>query len=279
MNKFHSAALSCLLLITAVLHSRCQPESVPAAPPADPDWKLVWADEFDQPGLPDSTKWNYDAGGHGWGNNEWQFYTNKRTENARVENGRLLVEARQEAFGGKDYTSARLVSKGKGDWTYGRFEVKAKLPSGRGTWPAIWMLATKQSYGSQYWPDNGEIDVMEHVGYNPDSVHASVHCRAYFHSIGTQRTARRFVPTARTADHVYAIEWTPERVEAFIDGQKYFSFANDGKKDYRTWPFNQPFHLLLNLAVGGNWGGAKGVDPAIWPQRMEVDYVRVYQRK
>jgi beta-glucanase (GH16 family) len=248
-------------------------------PESPQEWNLVWADEFNYQGLPDTTKWTYDVGGHGWGNKELQFYTRDRTQNARVEKGRLIIEARREAWEGNEYTSARLVSKGKGDWVYGRFEVKAKLPSGRGTWPAIWMLASGKNYGETFWPDNGEIDIMEHVGFNPDSVFASVHCKAYYHSIGTQKTKGTRVTSAHTSDHIYAVEWSPERIDAFFDGRKYFSFANDGKKDYRTWPFDQPFHLLLNIAVGGGWGGQKGIDANIWPQRMEVDYVRVYQRK
>ncbi len=150
-------------------------------------WRLVWSDEFDHRGLPDSSKWGYDVGGHGWGNKELQYYTERRKENARVEDGHLIIEARRDNSGGHEYTSARLVSKGKGDWTYGRFEVSAKLPSGRGTWPAIWMLPSLKSYGNFGWPDNGEIDIMEHVGFDPDVVHGSAHTKAYYHSIGTQK--------------------------------------------------------------------------------------------
>lgn len=144
------------------------------------------------------------------------------------------------------------------------------------------MLPTERRYGTAYWPDNGEIDVMEHVGYDPDVVHASVHTKAYYHSIGTHRSAKIQVPTARTEFNVYAVEWTPEEIRGYVNDQHYFTFQNErlsnASADYRQWPFDTPFHLLLNLAVGGNWGGAKGVDPSIWPQRMEVDYVRVYQR-
>jgi beta-glucanase (GH16 family) len=246
------------------------------------EWQLVWADEFDVAGLPDSTKWSYDVGGHGWGNRELQYYTERRPENARVEGGRLIIEARRDFYEGHEYTSARLVTKGKADWTYGRFEVRARLPSGRGTWPAAWMLASQHSYGLAYWPDNGEIDIMEHVGYDPDVVHAAVHTRAYHHSIGTHRTASTLVPGARSDFHLYAIEWSNEEIRAYVDDVHYFTFRNErldrADADYRHWPFDRPFHLLLNVAVGGNWGGAQGVDPNIWPQRMEVEYVRVYQR-
>src|ERR1043165_9972435 len=205
-----------------------------------------------------------------------------RLENARVEGGRLVIEARREPHKGREYTSARLVTKGRMDWTYGRFEVRAKLPSGRGTWPAIWMLATKQNYGHDYWPDNGEIDIMEHVGFDPDVIHASVHCRAYFFTAGTQKTATIRLPTASSEFNPYRIDWSPEEIIAFVNGREYFRFKNERlsnpRADYRQWPFDKPLYLVLNLAVGGSWGGEKGVDTTIWPRRMEVDYVRVWQR-
>ena len=242
-------------------------------------WRLVWADEFDYKGLPDPERWGYDVGGHGWGNKELQYYTHARKENARVENGHLIIEARRDRWNGHEYTSARLVSKGKGDWTYGRFEVRAKLPSGRGTWPAIWMLPSGKTYGG--WPNGGEIDIMEHVGFDPDVVHASVHTKSYHHSIKTQKTAKINVPTARTEFNTYAVEWTPEEIRAFVNDQHFFTFKNErltnSTADYKQWPFDQAFHLLLNVAVGGTWGGAEGVDQTIWPQRMEIDYIRVYQ--
>jgi beta-glucanase (GH16 family) len=246
----------------------------------DGEWKLVWSDEFDGEGLPGAAKWRYDVGGHGWGNQELQFYTQARTENVRVEGGHLVIEARREKWEGSDYTSTRLLS--KEDWTYGRFEIRAQLPTGRGTWPALWMLATHDTYGPDYWPDNGEIDIMEHVGFNPDVVHASVHTKAYYHSIGTQKTATINVPTARSGFNVYAVEWTPEEVRAYVNDAHYFTFKNERltnpQADYRQWPFDRPFHLLLNIAVGGAWGGQEGVDESIWPQQMRVDYVRVYQQ-
>ena len=245
------------------------------------EWKLVWSDEFEYAGLPDSSRWSYDVGGHGWGNGEEQFYTQGRLQNARVESGVLTIEARREYKEGRPYTSARLVTKGKGDWTYGRFEVRARLPSGRGTWPAIWMLASQDTYGQNYWPDNGEIDIMEHVGHDPDVVHATVHTRAYHHSIGTQRSAQQRVPGAREAFHTYSIEWTSEEIRGYVDTTHYYTFKNERlnneQADFRQWPFDRPFHLVLNVAVGGMWGGVQGIDHAIWPQKMEVDYVRVYQ--
>lgn len=244
-------------------------------------WRLVWADEFNYNGLPDPKKWGYDVGGHGWGNKELQFYTEHRLENARVENGLLIIEARRDEWEGHEYTSARLVTKGKGDWTYGRIEVNAKLPSGRGTWPAIWMLPTGWEYGG--WPNSGEIDIMEHVGFNPDVVHASVHTQTYNHKINTQKTATIKVGTARSGFNVYAVEWTPDEIRGYVDKQLYFTFKNERltnpSADFHQWPFDKPFHLLLNLAVGGTWGGAQGVDEKIWPQRMEIDYVRIFQQK
>src|SRR6266480_2759035 len=166
--------------------------------------RLVWGDEFNYTGLPDSSKWNYDVGGHGWGNNELQFYTSKRLENARVENGNLVIEARKENWHTNHYTSARLVTKGKGDWKYGRMEARAKIPSGLGTWPAIWMLASTTPLK---WPDDGEIDIMEHVGFDQGRIHGSIHCKKYNHVIGTQKTATILVPDCSTAFHVYGLEW------------------------------------------------------------------------
>ncbi len=235
---------------------------------------LDWSDEFSYTGLPNNLKWGYDVGGGGWGNNELQYYTENRLENARVENGKLVIEARKESYGGSSYTSARLVTKQKGDWLYGRIEAYAKLPSGRGTWPAIWMLPTDWVYGG--WPNSGEIDIMEYVGYDPGVVHGSIHTEVYNHILGTQKTATINVADAETAYHLYALEWTSDRIDIFVDGNKYFSFFNQ-HIDYKTWPFDRRFHLLLNIAVGGNWGGAMGVDPDIWPQKMYVDYVRVYK--
>ncbi len=237
-------------------------------------WNLVWSDEFEYNGLPDSNKWTAEVGGHGWGNNELQFYTSGRMENARVENGMLTIEARKENWENRNYTSARLITKGKGDWQYGKIEVKAKLPKGKGTWPAIWMLASTTPL---QWPDDGEIDIMEHVGFNQGTVHASVHTKKFNHVIGTQKTATVKADDCSENFHVYSVEWDKDSVKAAIDGKFYFSFANE-KSGYDAWPFDNKMHLLLNIAVGGNWGGQQGVDETIWPQKMEIDYVRVYQQ-
>jgi len=239
------------------------------SPPAKD--KLVWSDEFNYTGLPDESKWNYDVGGHGWGNNELQFYTKSHKENARVENGHLIIEARREKWEGKDYTSARLITKGKGDWKYGRIEVRARIPSGLGTWPAIWMLASTTPLK---WPDDGEIDIMEHVGYDQGRIHGTIHCKKYNHTIGTQKAAQVMVPDCSDAFHTYSMRWDKDSLHIGLDGTDYFHFGND-RTGYDAWPFDNPMHLLLNIAVGGNWGGQKGVDSTIWPRRMEVDFVRV----
>ncbi len=237
-------------------------------------WKLVWSDEFNYTGFPDSTKWRYDTGGHGWGNHEKQFYTANRPENARVENGHLIIEARKESYNNMEYTSARLSTKGKYSWQYGKIEVRAQLPEGVGTWPAIWMLGSTTPLR---WPDDGEIDIMEHVGYAPGNVHASIHCKKYYHSIGTQKTAITKVEDFHIAFHVYAMEWNADSIAIMVDGRKYFSFSNE-HTNKQAWPFDTPFHLLLNIAVGGDWGGQKGIDDKIFPQKMLIDYVRIYQQ-
>jgi beta-glucanase (GH16 family) len=237
------------------------------------EYKLIWSDEFDYTGLPSETKWNYDVGGHGWGNNELQYYTYKNLKNARVENGILIIESHKENIENKNYSSARLITKGKGDWKYGKIEVRAKLPAGIGSWPAIWMLGSTTPLK---WPDDGEIDIMEHVGFDPSVIHASVHTKKYHHSIGTQKTNKVIVDDFNTSFHVYEVEWNKEFVSVGIDGKPYFKFDNEGS-GYEAWPFDNPMHLLLNIAIGGNWGGQKGIDDTIFPIKMEIDYVRVYQ--
>jgi beta-glucanase (GH16 family) len=240
---------------------------------------LVWRDEFSVPGLPDTLRWGYDMGDGcpdicGWGNNELQYYTARDGRNARVAEGNLVIEAHQQSFGGKAYTSARLVTKMKGDWTYGLIEVRAKLPTGFGVWPAAWMLPTFREYGN--WPRCGEIDIMEHVGYLPDSIYGSAHTASYNHLRGTQSTGGIKVDDPDGRFHVYAIDWTEDRIHFLVDKKIYHTFRKEASA-VEVWPFDRAFYLILNLAVGGNWGGQRGVDTGIWPQRMLVDYVRVYQ--
>lgn len=255
---------------TLLLISSCQTPSAK---------KLVWSDEFDHAGPPDPVKWNYDLGDGcpsvcGWGNNEAQYYT-KEPQNVRVDNGVLVIEAHKDSLGGKAYTSTRLVSKHQGDWLYGRIEVKARLPKGKGTWPAIWMLSTDWKYGG--WPASGEIDIMEHVGFDAGVIHGTIHTESYNHIKQTQKEGKLIISDAQEAFHLYAIDWTTEKIDFYVDDQQYHSVSRGEHDTFKEWPFDQPFHLIMNVAVGGNWGGMQGIDDSIWPQRMEVDYVRVYQ--
>lgn len=239
------------------------------------EWQLVWSDEFDISGLPDSSKWAYDTGSNGgWGNNELQYYTYRKLENARVENGQLVIEAKKEKVDSFNYTSARLLTKGKSSWQYGKIEARARIPAGVGSWPAIWTLAD----GMRVWPDDGEIDIMEHVGFNQGHVHGTIHCKKYNHMIGTQKSDTIFVPDCSTSFHVYSMEWDKEIIKVALDGKVFFSFENDGK-GYESWPFDNKMFLIMNIAVGGNWGGQKGIDDSSLPWKMEVDYVRVYQKR
>ncbi|MCW3162207.1 glycoside hydrolase family 16 protein [Chryseobacterium oryctis] len=241
---------------------------------SDSSRKLIWSDEFNYNGLPDSSKWNYDVGGDGFGNNEDQFYTKNRLENARVENGSLIIEAKKENWAKNKYTSAKLLTKGKFSFQYGTIEVRAKLPKGRGTWPAIWMM----SENMKEWPDDGELDIMEHVGFNQGYIHASVHTKKYNHIQGTQKTDTLIVKDVSEQFHVYKADWSPEKIDVYIDDQKFFTYENK-EKSYEAWPFDQPYYIILNLAVGGFWGGKEGIDDTIFPQKFFIDYVRVYQNK
>lgn len=245
---------------------------------ASKEMKLVWSDEFNYNGLPDSTKWSYDTVGNatGWGNNEVQYYTKARLKNSEVKDGFLNIYAIKEDYQGFKYTSARLITKSKGDWLYGRVEVRAKLPEGRGMWPAIWMLPTDWVYGG--WPASGEIDIMENVGCDPYVIVASAHTASYNHVLGTQKNNKMTIADCYTNFHVYALEWGTSEYRVYIDDILYFTFKNEGA-GYKVWPFDKRFHLLLNIAVGGNWGGQRGIDETIFPRSLVVDYVRVYQAK
>lgn len=254
-------------------------------------WRLVWSDEFDYNGLPDPNKWAYEEGFVR--NQELQYYTAGRKENARVENGLLVIEARKEAWPNPryspnapasnwqrsrrqaEYTSASITTKGKAQWTYGRIEVRAKLPSGLGVWPAIWTLGV--NIDQVGWPRCGEIDIMEYVGYEPNTIWANVHMAKYNHMLGTSKGSTIRIPRPYQSFHVYALEWDSEQLRFFLDDKQYFTFNNE-HTGVDAWPYDGPHFLLLNLAIGGSWGGARGVDPNIFPQRFEIDYVRVYQR-
>lgn len=236
---------------------------------------LVWSDEFDYTGAPDSTKWGYEIGYIR--NNEMQYYTNK-PENSRVENGNLVIEARSDSSViGADtvrVTSASLNTFGKQDWKYGKIEVRAKIPSFLGSWPAIWMLGSNISEVG--WPKCGEIDIMENVGYDPDTVHFNIHTEAYNHVKGTNKGQKVFLKDPEADYHVYAVEWYEDRLDFFLDSKKVFTFANEGKGT-EVWPYDKAHYLILNFAVGGAWGGSRGVDLNALPQQYLIDYVRVYQ--
>lgn len=245
-------------------------------------WTLVWSDEFNENGLPDASKWDYDTQRNriGWFNNELQYYARDRLQNAQVNNGRLVITARKERLssapddGGQAYTSARLVTRGKASWTYGLIEVRAKLPCSPGTWPAIWMLGT----GGR-WPDDGEIDILEQTGWDKTQVLGTVHTRAYNYfngSLGVGRGASIRVADACTAFHNYQLTWTADRIQIGVDDHAYMVFNNPNTGDRTRWPFDKPHYLILNIAMGGSLGGA--VPNNFTSDQMEVDYVRVYQR-
>lgn len=269
------------LLMAALLYL-----TVCMASAADDKGKLVWAEEFDYTGAPNATRWTNEVGFIR--NREAQFYTTRR-ENARVENGRLIIEARKEQVaippGGRaargrtnaSYTSASLTTHGLAEWKHVRIEVRAKLPQGRGVWPAIWLLGGNQSRVG--WPRCGEIDVMEYVGFDTNTIHANIHTAKYNHARGTGKGGRLRVEAPFNDFHVYAVDWQRDRMEFFVDDKNYFTYAREPDAGDDVWPFDQPFYLILNLAIGGEWGGQRGIDDSIFPQRYEVDYVRVYQRE
>jgi beta-glucanase (GH16 family) len=276
LNKYCFAFTLIFTLLFSCTQKKEIPEIIAAEQVVDKNWQFeatpVWQDDFNTGVTPDVTKWNFETGGNGWGNNELQYYTSG--VNSSISGGNLVITAKKENLLGRDYTSSRMITKGKGDWLYGRFEVKAKLPKGRGTWPAIWMLSSDNAYGN--WPSSGEIDIMEHVGYDANKVHCSIHTSAYNHTRGTQKTTNQIVPDATDAFHIYRIDWTPFAVRGYIDGVSYFEFLNNNT-GFTAWPFNKPFHLILNVAVGGDWGGVQGVDNTVFPATMQVDYVKVYK--
>lgn len=236
--------------------------------------KLVWSDEFNENGLPDSSAWSYAVGGKGYGNNELQYYTHADTNNVFIKNGKLHIRTLKQTKDNNAYTSARLISSGKQNFTYGRIEVRAKLPKGRGTWPAIWMLS--EDIAKVGWPACGEIDIMEHVGYDSGQIHGTIHSTAYNHMKDTQKGKSISIENVFDQFHNYSVEWTKEKIDFYVDDQLYNTIINEHLSS-AEWPFDKPFYIILNVAVGGNWGGQKGVDDSIFPATMEVDYVRVYQ--
>ncbi len=267
---------------TAVLSAPAAPLAVASAPVAvappvvaPAGYVLVWSDEFDVDGLPDPAKWDYDTDRNrfGWYNNELQYYARDRPDNARVIGGRLLISARRESlsslpdWGGQRYSSARLVTRGKASWTYGFIEIRAKLPCGAGTWPALWTLGTRGS-----WPLDGEIDIMEQVGSNPTRIFGTIHTQL---SGGSGTGGATQVSDACSQFHDYQLRWTPDEIAIGVDGVTYYQASNP-RTGYNAWPFDFAQYLLLNIAVGGDLGGP--VNDAIFPVTMEIDHVRVFQR-
>lgn len=234
---------------------------------------LSWSDEFDETGI-NSTNWTFETGASGWGNNELQNYTNG--ENAKIENGILILTAKKindNTLVGS-YTSTRMISKGKQEFTYGKMEIRAKLPAGKGIWPAIWMLGADISTVS--WPACGEIDIMEYVGYQPNTVHSTVHTTSG--SGGNGNGSSKTLVTAEEEFHIYGLIWTEKEMVFYTDSPENVTHKySPAIKTIENWPFYKPQYFILNVAVGGNWGGAQGIDNSIFPQSMEIDYVRVYQ--
>lgn len=236
------------------------------------EWVEIWSDDFNGTEI-DRSLWNYDVGGNGFGNQEAQYYTD-RADNSYIDNGNLVIEAKKESYNGNDYTSAKLISQNKGDWKYGKFEIRAKLPTGNGLWPAIWMLPTNSVYGG--WPASGEIDIMENVGYDPDVIHWNIHTEAYNHTINTNKGTSATFTSPSDNFYTYGLEWFEDYMIWTVDGVEQYRFDKE-PNGYTVWPFDQEFYLILNVAVGGTWGGSQGINDNILPQKMEVDFVRVYE--
>lgn len=278
--KYPLSAFACMVI--ALGFSACGKKSnpEPKAPTIvttptieDKGWAFeatpYFADEFTVDGAPNSSAWGYDNGGGGWGNAELEYYS---PGNATIAGGKLTISAKKEAVGGMNYTSTRMVSKGLGTMKYGRVEVKAKLPSGRGTWPAIWMLPDTYAYGN--WPNSGEIDIMEMVGFDPGNIHFTVHNQTFNGANG--KGDAKMVPTASTEYHIYRVDWTPYALRGYVDDALIYTYVNNNGGS-AVYPYDQNFHLLLNIAVGGSWGGQKGVDDTAFPTTMDVDYVHFYK--
>jgi beta-glucanase (GH16 family) len=287
----YKTTLLAVLLLTALTscskddNAVTKPDENTVTPTPDPKieapagYTLVWSDEFDVDGLPDPKKWDYDteANKTGWYNNEKQYYAKARLENSKVENGKLIITARKEKlssmsdYGGQSYSSARLITLGKTDWTYGFMEIRAKLPCGVGSWPAIWMLGSNDDP----YPLNGEIDIMEQVGMTPTTIYGTIHNQS---TAGTNGNGgETTVNDACSVFHNYQLTWTPEKLVIAVDGKAYHTYVNDGKGK-NSWPYYNPQYFLLNLAIGGDMAGPK-IDDTIFPAKFEVEYIRVFQKK
>ncbi|MDP9146649.1 MAG: glycoside hydrolase family 16 protein [Acidobacteriota bacterium] len=281
MNR-SSASLAAAILAFACLPALPRRQNAAAEKSTRSDWILTWSDEFNGPNgaPPDPTKWTVETGGNGWGNHELEYYTS-RSQNVRQENGNLVIEARQEKFTGpdsvsRDYTSARLKTAGHFEQRYGRFEARIQIPAGQGMWPAFWALGDDIS--SIGWPACGEIDIMENVGFEATKIHGTLHGPGYSGDSGLTTVYTLAAGNVADAFHIYAVEWEPDIIRFYIDGELYASKSPSDVPSGKGWVYDHPFFVILNLAVGGNW--PRNPDAfTIFPKRMLVDYVRVYSRK
>ena len=280
--RLSAVAIACLTGLTAISCGGQASQNSSTTPPS-PMYQVVWSDEFDGPdgSAPDATKWAIQTGGNGWGNNELEYYT-ERVQNVQVSGGNLVITAVKEDYTGPDqvarhYTSARVQTKGLFSQQYGRFEARIKIPKGQGMWPAFWMLGN--NIDTARWPACGEIDIMENIGKEPSIVHGTLHAPGYppegYTSAYTLPNAQNFADNF----HVFAVEWEPQQIRLYVDGTLYATDTRAGSPQPNNWPFDgQPFFLLLNLAVGGDWPGNPDRTTQ-FPQQMLVDYVRVYQKQ
>jgi beta-glucanase (GH16 family) len=258
---------SAFLIVLVALSMACNKPPVASGE----TWEMVWQDEFNGNAL-DSSNWSHSTGGDGFGNQELQYYT--PGNNLLVKDGVLRIIAFKENRGSNPYTSAKIQTQHKQAFQYGKIEARLKLPRGRGTWPAFWMMPQQNNP----WPGCGEIDVMEHVGHREGYVHGTVHTESYNHLYNTQRGSNKLVADACDVFHIYSVEWNADSITWRIDEQPFFTFVNEGT-GVNAWPFNKPFYLILNLAIGGTWGGAQGVDNTIFPVDYQIDWVRVWKKK
>lgn len=270
------------MLAGAVIAGGCGSGGGSQAQPVELDvprgWELVWSDEFGGDTI-DPANWTFDIGGWGWGNGEAQYYTD-RPENARVEDGMLVIEGRQEPYEGSYYTSARLKTQGLQAFRYGRFEARLRVPRGAGTWPAFWMLGANHDHEADEgspdsWPFVGEIDIMEHLGREPDLVMGTIHGPGYSGALGLTKWNRQEQDIAEEF-HTYAVEWDAEGIRWFLDGEEYFDLSREAVGN-RDWVFDHEFFLIVNLALGGQFPGPIGLDVE-FPLQLHVDHVRVFQR-
>lgn len=276
-----SKLLTALLLLgTAATHNAGAQQNQPdnrKPPQHKKGYTLVYNDEFNGTGPADSTKWTYEVLRKGWANNEEQTYTDATHDNAVQSNGCLVITGKKDFPTGDTavpWSSARIIGKNKMDFLYGKVEVRAMLPHARGSWPAIWMMPTESKYGR--WPRSGELDIMEHIGNKPDSVFSSVHTEARNWMNHGLQSGTRVLKNTTTTFHVYGLEWNADSIQFTYDDVPVYTMVNP-KTNPKDWPFDQKFYIILNVAIGGGLGGK--ITESDWPDKMLVDYVRVYQKK